>query len=75
MESVSSPVSVSKEVFWKQIVEFLLQEKYNLTAFELLHELLEDGQLNAAGPLQDFFSDAEEFPPDEMMKLQTLPGN
>ena len=75
MEAVSSPVAVSKELFRKQVVDFLLQEKYNLTAFELLHELLEDGQLNAAGPLQDFFSDAEQFPPDEMMKLQTLPGN
>ena len=65
---------VSKEEFWTRIVAFLLQEQYILTAFELLHELLEDGQLNAAGPLQEFFSDSERFPPDEMLKLQTLPG-
>lgn len=50
----------------------MLQEKYILTAFELLHEFLEDGQLLAATKLQDFFSNEEKFPPDQMLQLQSL---
>eukprot|EP00897_Mesotaenium_endlicherianum_P010297 jgi/Mesen1/9296/ME000060S08737 len=54
------------------VVNFLLQEKYDLTAFELLHELLEAGQQDAAGALQEYFSDKKLFPPEEMQQLQNF---
>ncbi|GBG63021.1 hypothetical protein CBR_g34722 [Chara braunii] len=64
----------NKEALRQLVVNFLLQEQYLLTAFELLHELLEDGQASAASKLQDFFADQETFPPDQLMNLQSLQG-
>lgn len=37
------------------VVNFLLEENYLLTAFELLHELLEDGREGHATRLIEFF--------------------
>lgn len=56
------------------VVEFLLERNYLLTAFELLHELLEDGQVSSAFKLKQFFSDPDRFPPDQLLEMQSLPG-
>ncbi|CAL9074116.1 unnamed protein product [Musa acuminata var. zebrina] len=54
------------------VVNFLLQENYLLTAFELLHELLEDGRHNQAIRLRDYFADPTLFPPDQISRLNSL---
>ncbi|KAG2710751.1 hypothetical protein I3843_04G042100 [Carya illinoinensis] len=54
------------------VVNFLLEEKYLLTAFELLHELLDDGRDAQAIRLKDFFSDHSQFPPDQITRLNSL---
>lgn len=56
------------------VVEFLLERNYLLTAFELLHELLEDGQVSSAFKLKQFFSDPDRFPPDQLLEMQSLPA-
>lgn len=57
------------------VVNFLLQENYLLTAFELLHELLEDGRHNQAIRLRDYFADPTLFPPDQISRLNSLRGS
>ncbi|KAL3700165.1 hypothetical protein R1sor_018187 [Riccia sorocarpa] len=54
------------------VIDFLLQEHYLLTAFELYHELLEDGKGAAATKLHSFFSDTEMFPSEQMRTLQGI---
>ncbi|KAL4322987.1 hypothetical protein AHAS_Ahas14G0265400 [Arachis hypogaea] len=54
------------------VVNFLLEENYLLTAFELLHELLEDGRDHHAIRLKQFFSDPSLFPPDQISRLNSL---
>ncbi|KAK9272038.1 hypothetical protein L1049_002407 [Liquidambar formosana] len=54
------------------VVNFLLEENYLLTAFELLHELLDDGRDAQAIRLKDFFSDPSQFPPDQISRFNTL---
>ncbi|KAJ8761345.1 hypothetical protein K2173_001401 [Erythroxylum novogranatense] len=54
------------------VVNFLLEEKYLLTAFELLHELLDDGRDHYAIRLKDFFSDPSHFPPDQISRFNSL---
>ncbi|XP_020252243.1 lisH domain and HEAT repeat-containing protein KIAA1468 homolog [Asparagus officinalis] len=54
------------------VVNFLLQEKYHLTAFELLHELLEDGRHDQAIRLREFFSDPNLFPSDQISRFNSL---
>ncbi|XP_047954167.1 RAB11-binding protein RELCH [Salvia hispanica] len=54
------------------VVNFLLEENYLLSAFELLHELLEDGRDNHAIRLKEFFSDPTHFPPDQISRFNTL---
>uniref|UniRef100_A0A7N1A0P1 HEAT repeat-containing protein n=1 Tax=Kalanchoe fedtschenkoi TaxID=63787 RepID=A0A7N1A0P1_KALFE len=54
------------------VVNFLLEENYLLTAFELLHELLDDGRDAHAIRLKEFFSDAAQFPPDQITRFNTL---
>ncbi|KAI4352183.1 hypothetical protein L6164_006457 [Bauhinia variegata] len=54
------------------VVNFLLEENYLLTAFELLHELLDDGRDDQAIRLKQFFSDASRFPPDVISRLNSL---
>ncbi|QCE12921.1 HEAT protein [Vigna unguiculata] len=54
------------------VVNFLLEENYVLTAFELLHELLDDGRDDQAIRLKQYFSDPSLFPPDLISRLSTL---
>lgn len=54
------------------VVNFLLEENYLLTAFELLHELLDDGRDVHAIRLKEFFSDTSQFPPDQISRFNTL---
>ncbi|KAL5745067.1 hypothetical protein ACOSP7_026213 [Xanthoceras sorbifolium] len=54
------------------VVNFLLEEKYLLTAFELLQELLDDGRDVQAIRLKDFFSDPSHFPPDLISRFNSL---
>lgn len=54
------------------VVNFLLEENYLLTAFELLHELLDDGRDALAIRLQQFFSDSSHFPPDQIARFNSL---
>lgn len=56
------------------VVNFLLEENYLLTAFELLHELLDDGRDDQAIRLKNFFSDPSQFPPDQITRFNTLRG-
>ncbi|XP_065848417.1 uncharacterized protein [Euphorbia lathyris] len=54
------------------VVNFLLEENYLLTAFELLHELLDDGRDDHAIRLKEFFSDPSQFPPDQISRFNSL---
>ncbi|XP_062150654.1 uncharacterized protein LOC133859309 [Alnus glutinosa] len=53
-------------------VNFLLEERYLLTAFELLHELLDDGRDAQAIRLKEFFSNPSQFPPDQISRFNSL---
>ncbi|XP_023547428.1 lisH domain and HEAT repeat-containing protein KIAA1468 homolog isoform X1 [Cucurbita pepo subsp. pepo] len=53
------------------VVNFLLEENYVLTAFELLHELLDDGRDAQAIRLKAFFSDPVHFPPDQISRFNS----
>ncbi|CAN6445973.1 unnamed protein product [Victoria cruziana] len=54
------------------VVNFLLEENYLLSAFELLHELLDDGRDAQAIRLKEFFSDPSLFPPDQISRFSSL---
>ncbi|XWS30754.1 hypothetical protein CRYUN_Cryun23aG0016100 [Craigia yunnanensis] len=54
------------------VVNFLLEENYLLTAFELLHELLDDGRDAQAIRLKEFFSDPSHFPADQISRYNSL---
>jgi hypothetical protein len=54
------------------VVNFLLEENYLLSAFELLQELLDDHRDAQAIRLKEFFSDPSQFPPDQITRLNTL---
>ncbi|KAK4416466.1 RAB11-binding protein RELCH [Sesamum alatum] len=54
------------------VVNFLLEENYLLSAFELLHELLDDGRDDQAIRLKQFFSDPAHFPPDQISRFNSL---
>ncbi|KAK7374867.1 hypothetical protein VNO80_08310 [Phaseolus coccineus] len=54
------------------VVNFLLEENYVLTAFELLHELLDDGRDDQAIRLKQYFCDPSLFPPDLISRLSSL---
>ncbi|XP_049931986.1 uncharacterized protein LOC116247963 [Nymphaea colorata] len=54
------------------VVNFLLEENYLLSAFELLHELLDDGRDAQAIRLKEFFSDPSLFPPDQISRFNSL---
>ncbi|KAL3630359.1 hypothetical protein CASFOL_023343 [Castilleja foliolosa] len=54
------------------VVNFLLEENYLLSAFELLHELLDDGRDDQAIRLKQFFADPVQFPPDQISRLNSL---
>ncbi|KAF3502007.1 hypothetical protein F2Q69_00044750 [Brassica cretica] len=48
------------------VVNFLMEENCFLTAFELLHELLDYGHDAQTIRLKEFFSDPSRFPPDQI---------
>ncbi|CAA2980874.1 lisH domain and HEAT repeat-containing KIAA1468 homolog [Olea europaea subsp. europaea] len=54
------------------VVNFLLEENYLLSAFELLHELLDDGRDDQAIRLKEYFSDPSQFPPDQISRFNSL---
>ncbi|KAL9226524.1 hypothetical protein vseg_002329 [Gypsophila vaccaria] len=54
------------------VVNFLLEENYLLTAFELLHELLDDGRDAQAIRLKEFFANPSHFPPDQISRFNSL---
>jgi len=56
------------------VVNFLLEENYLLTAFELLHELLDDGRQDQAIRLQHYFADSSRFPPNQISRVNSLPA-
>ncbi|CAO2190480.1 unnamed protein product [Urochloa humidicola] len=55
------------------VVNFLLEERYHLTALELLQELQEDGRHAHALRLRAFFSDTALFPPDLVARASSAP--
>ncbi|WJX77189.1 hypothetical protein P8452_60519 [Trifolium repens] len=65
-------MDVDKSSLCNCVVNFLLQENYVLTAFELLHELLDDGHDDQAIRLKQYFSDQSLFPPDQISRLNSL---
>ncbi|BAT80991.1 hypothetical protein VIGAN_03062700 [Vigna angularis var. angularis] len=48
--------------------------EYVLTAFKLLHKLLDDGRDDQAIRLKQYFSDPSLFPPDLISRLGSLRG-
>ncbi|KAL8161817.1 hypothetical protein V2J09_013306 [Rumex salicifolius] len=54
------------------VVNFLIEENYLLTAFELLHELLDDGRDAQAIRLKELFSDPSQFPPEQISRFNSL---
>ncbi|KAG2238803.1 hypothetical protein Bca52824_091974 [Brassica carinata] len=54
------------------VVNFLMEENYLLTAFELLHELLDDGRDAQTIRLKEFFSDPSRFPPDQISRYNSI---
>ncbi|XP_027350526.1 RAB11-binding protein RELCH isoform X2 [Abrus precatorius] len=65
-------MNVERSSLCNCVVNFLLEENYLLTAFELLHELLEDGHDDQAIRLKQYFSDPSLFPPDSISRLNSL---
>nr|XP_016502892.1 PREDICTED: lisH domain and HEAT repeat-containing protein KIAA1468 homolog isoform X2 [Nicotiana tabacum] len=65
-------MDVEKSSLCNCVVNFLLEENYLLTAFELLHELLDDGRDDQAIRLKQFFSDPSQFPPDQISRFNSL---
>lgn len=57
------------------VVNFLLEERYHLTALELLQELQEDGRHAHALRLRAFFSDSALFPPDLVTRASSAPSS
>lgn len=69
-----SSMDVERSSLCNCVVNFLLEENYLLTAFELLQELLDDGRDDQAIRLKNFFSDPSQFPPDQITRFNTLRG-
>ncbi|KAK1433234.1 hypothetical protein QVD17_10143 [Tagetes erecta] len=65
-------MDVEKSSLCNCVVNFLLEENYLLSAFELLHELLDDGRDDQAIRLKEFFADPAQFPPDQISRFNTL---
>lgn len=68
-------MDVEKSSLCNCVVNFLLEENYHLTAFELMHELVEDGHTDQSIRLREFFSDTSLFPPDQISRLNAFGGN
>ncbi|GFZ18914.1 HEAT repeat-containing protein [Actinidia rufa] len=54
------------------VVNFLLEVNYLMTAFKLLHELLDDGRDAQAIRLKELFSNPSHFPPDQISRFNSL---
>lgn len=67
-------MDVEKSSLCNCVVNFLLEENYLLSAFELLHELLDDGRDDQAIRLKEFFADPIQFPPDQISRFNSLRG-
>lgn len=65
-------MNVDRSSLCNCVVNFLLEENYVLTAFELLHELLDDGHDDQAIRLKQYFSDQSLFPADQISRLNSL---
>ncbi|KAF5750171.1 hypothetical protein HS088_TW03G00503 [Tripterygium wilfordii] len=65
-------MNVERSSLCNWAVNFLLEENYLLTAFELLHELLDDGRDDQAIRLKEFFFDPSQFPPDQILLFNSL---
>ncbi|XP_057491573.1 LOW QUALITY PROTEIN: uncharacterized protein LOC130777300 [Actinidia eriantha] len=65
-------MDVERSSLCNLVVNFLLEENYLLTAFELLHELLDDGRDAQAIRLKELFSDPTHFPPDQISRFNSL---
>ncbi|KAL0343378.1 UNVERIFIED_CONTAM: RAB11-binding protein RELCH [Sesamum angustifolium] len=65
-------MDVQRSSLCNSVVNFLLEENYLLSAFELLHELLDDGRDDQAIRLKQFFSDPAHFPPDQVSRFNSL---
>ncbi|WOL17581.1 lisH domain and HEAT repeat-containing protein [Canna indica] len=72
MADPARAMDVERSSLCNCVVNFLLQENYLLTAFELLHELIEDGRHDQAIRLRDFFADPALFPPDQISRFSAL---
>ncbi|GER48064.1 HEAT repeat-containing protein [Striga asiatica] len=68
----NSTMDVERSSLCNCVVNFLLEENYLLSAFELLHELLDDGRDDQAIRLKQFFSDPAQFPPDQISRFNSL---
>ncbi|GAU10632.1 hypothetical protein TSUD_421100, partial [Trifolium subterraneum] len=65
-------MEIGKSSLCNCVVNFLLEENYILTAFELLHELLDDGRIDQSIRLQQFFSDPSRFSPNQISRFNSL---
>lgn len=65
-------MDVEKASLCNCVVNFLLEENYLLSAFELLHELLDDGRDAHAMRLKEFFENPSQFPPDQISRFNSL---
>ncbi|WOH10287.1 hypothetical protein DCAR_0729754 [Daucus carota subsp. sativus] len=65
-------MDVEKASLCNCVVNFLLEENYLLSAFELLHELLDDGRDAHAIRLKEFFENPSQFPPDQISRFNSL---
>ncbi|KAL5726561.1 hypothetical protein ACHQM5_009596 [Ranunculus cassubicifolius] len=65
-------MDVEKSSLCNCVVNFLLEENYILSAFELLQELLDDGRDAQAIRLKEYFSDPSQFPPDQISRFNSL---
>lgn len=68
-------MDVEKSSLCNCVVNFLLEENYLLSAFELLHELLDDGRDDQAIRLKQFFCDPTQFPADQISRFNSLRGS
>ncbi|KAL8117968.1 hypothetical protein AgCh_015750 [Apium graveolens] len=65
-------MDVEKASLCNCVVNFLLEENYLLSAFELLQELLDDGRDAHAMRLKEFFENPSQFPPDQISRFNSL---
>lgn len=57
-----------------QVAQYLLQHNYLMTALELLLECSEVGKEHEVAAIQEFFSDKNKFPLEELVKFTNKEG-